>query len=515
MSRALLLAAAVVLTAASGCVTPASDVDPQSAASSSVPDGWWVDAVPSTLSDPDHDHAAREQHEGLTTSNFEVLGWDPLVTQQFGSSLTGMGCGGAVDREDGRRLAIVHSISTQVSFVVADVTDPAAPKMLGEFYLPNAVVWDADISADGQHVLIGAYPPGPLFGRDVELPAPAPAPLAPVLPAPSWAAGALDAFAVFRNACTGEVVEVGPTNYLPGPAIVMVGIQDPENPVFEDYVPQPVIGPHSVGSQMIDGVVYATSSVTNLQHEGSYYTIFKIEGSKLVPLHVIEVPGHPGPTALNGHTDVFLQKHPVTGQILAHLANWDAYYIFDIGGPVATQVSATLFEGSIHTTYPLPVMWGDKQYTIVGQEVGEPDELPSGWVYIVDTTDPANPVEVGRWTLPVKPKWDDGGLQFSPHYVGVLNTTLFVANYHGGMWAVDISEPTAPAAIGLFVPERESPTPYGGAESYGPSIEDVIVDPLTGILTTWDGAGGVYQLRFDDQLPSVPAPRWPGSEPAS
>ncbi|HET6405551.1 MAG TPA: hypothetical protein VFH78_12975 [Candidatus Thermoplasmatota archaeon] len=503
MSRILALAAILLVA---GCVVPASDVEPQSGSSGSVPADWWVNAVPSSATHPDHDHAKREHHLGLSTPNFEVVGWDPLVTQTFGTTLTGMGCGGTVTREDGMRLAVVHSISTKVSFVVADVTDPAAPKMLGEFYLPNSVVWDADISADGMHVLIGAYPP--IFGgRGVTLPGPG------LLDAPAWAASA-GGMMQFRNACTGEVKAVGPANYLPGPAFIMVGIQDPTDPVFEAYIPQPVIGPHSVGSQMIDGVVYATSSVTNLVHSGSYYTIFTIEGSALVPYAVIQTPGIVGPTQLNGHTDVYLHKHPLTGATLAHLANWDGYYIYDISLPgAAFEVGRWHDVGNVHTTYPFPMLVDDKQYIVVGQEVGEPAELPSGWVYLLDITDPAQPTELGRWTLPVKPKWDNGGLQFSPHYVAILNQTLFVANYHGGLWAVDISDPAAPAAIGIFVPDRDSPAPYGGAETYGPGIGDVIVDQETGLLTTWDNAGGVYVLRFLEDMPKVHAPRWPGSEP--
>lgn len=492
LSPVVVLAAVVALAAVAGCVSPAGQVEASGSSSSAIPANWWEGAVPSTLTHPNHDHSDRAQHANLSTANFEVLGWDPLVTDFYGETLTGMGCGGAVTREDGRRLAIVHSIATDVSFVVADVTDPAAPKMVGEFYMPNAVVWDADITADGQHVLVGAYPfalGGPL-----------------VLPGigEAWKPTIM-----FRDACTGERSEIGPINYLPyGPGIVMVGIQEPENPTFEDWVPQPVIGPHSVSSALVDGVLYATASVTNLQHESSYYSIFEVMGSKLVPRHVIEVPGHPGPTRLNGHVDVSIHKHPVTNQVLAHLANWDAYYIYDIGGPVALEVSKTLAEGSIHTTYPLPVMWGDKHYTIVAQEVGEPVDLPSGWVYVVDTTDPKSPVEVGRWTLPVKPKWDDRGLQFSPHYVAVLNTTLFVTNYHGGMWAVDMSDPADLAAVGIFVPHLASPAPFGG-KAYGPTIEDVIVDPATGILTVWDNAGGIYQLRYDESNPAPRAPAWP------
>ena len=509
----LLTLLGVGLLAFAGCVTPASDVDPQSVAASDVPAGWWENAVPSTLTDPEHDHSDRSQHAGLTTPNFEVLGWDPLVTQTYGTTLTGMGCGGAVERADGMKLAIVHSISTDVSFVVADVTDPQAPQMLGEFYLPNAVVWDADISADGMHVLIGAYPP--IFGDPTPvLPVPA-VPLAP----PSWATDAAGMIQ-FRNACTGEVKAIGPPNYLPGPAIVMAGIQDPTDPVFESYVPQPVIGPHSVGSQMIDGTVYVTSSVTNLVHSGSYYSIFTIEADQLVPYTVIQTPGIVGPFDLNGHTDVFLQTHPVTGQMLAYLSNWDGMYIYDVSTPAAVEVARWYDVGSVHTTYPLPFLVDDKQYLLVGQEVGEPVDLPTGWVYILDVTDPATPTEIGRWTMPVKVPWadfddEDTGLTFSPHYVAVLNRTMLVSNYHGGLWAVDITDMTAPAAIGLFVPENMSPANFGGAESYGPTIEDVIVDPVTGVLTTWDNAGGVYQLRFDATMPKVPAPRWPGSEPAS
>jgi hypothetical protein len=507
MSRPLALLLLALALVAAGCVSPATAVDPQSA-QTVVPAEWWVGAVPSSITHPEHDHGDRAQHAGLTTPNFEVLGWDPLVTSHYGTTLTGMGCGGAVTREDGMRLAIVHSISTDVSFVVADVTDPAAPHMLGEFYLPNAVVWDADISADGMHVLIGAYPP--IFGGD-----PTPVlPVPPVLPAPAWATSQLGMIQ-FRNACTGEVKAIGPPNYLPGPAIIMAGIQDPTDPTFESYVPQPVIGPHSVGSQMIDGTVYATSSVTNLVHSGSYYTIFTIEADQLVPYTVIQTPGIVSPTALNGHTDVFLHKHPVTGATLAYLANWDGMYVYDVSTPAAIELARWYDAGSVHTTFPFASLVDDKQYLLVGQEVGEPSELPSGWIYILDVTDPASPTEVGRWTLPVKPKWDDGSLQFSPHYVAVLDQTMFVANYHGGLWAVDITDLAAPAAIGIFVPDRMSPANYGDAASYGPVVEDVIVDPMTGIVTAWDGAGGVYNLRFHEEMPKVHAPRWAGSEPAS
>jgi hypothetical protein len=61
--------------------------------------------------------------------------------------------------------------------------------------------------------------------------------------------------------------------------------------------------------------------------------------------------------------------------------------------------------------------------------------------------------------------------------------------------------------MGIFVPERDAPNAYGNGQ-YGPTLEDVIVDQETRILTTWDNAGGVYQLRFDQGLPAPRAPAW-------
>lgn len=544
-----LIVLALTITAFAGCLQAdtEADVDTDSALGV-VRDDWWVGVVPSSLLDENHDHGDRSMHHGLTTENFETLGWDPLVTDMHGTSLTGMGCGGATTRDDGRRLAVVHSISTVTSFVVADITDPVAPFMVGEFYLPNAVVWDATISDDGNHVLIGAYPPGPLFGRSVTPPVGTmsgtdllgldPTQLAydhhgqPItadtFQAPAWAEG-ITSMIAFRDACTGTVVETGPANYLPGPAIVMAGIQTPENPVFEDYVPQPAIGPHSVGSQTVGGIQYATSSVTNLVHETSYYTFFEIAdtpaGSKLVAQSVLQTPGinsnrqdgsigtPAGPVPfpwLNGHTDVYLHEHPFTGQVLAYLANWDGMYVYDMTTP-QTPVQIGVFldddNGSLHTTYPFPYTIDDKFYMVAAQEVGEPVDLPSGWVYLLDVTDPTNPTEVSRWTLPVKPKWDDGGLQFSPHYVAILDETLFVTNYHGGMWAVDISDLANPQAIGIFVPELDSTAPWRDG-AYGPVVEDVIVDQDTGVVTTWDGAGGVYQLTWHADYATERAPHY-------
>ncbi|HVL47690.1 MAG TPA: hypothetical protein VM889_03950 [Candidatus Thermoplasmatota archaeon] len=498
---------AVAVLALAGCVAPSTSdpVIPSTGGADVVPDRWWEKAIPWGEG---HDHGNPAHHANLSTPNFEVVGYDPLVTKELGTTARGMGCGGAATQTEGRRLAVVHSFSTDVAFIVADVTNASAPQYLGEFVLMNVHVWDATISADGKYALLGAYPPALKPGWT---------PRAPTLDLDALAAleaGPRDWIVrpMFRDACTGELRQAGPEKALPlAPGIILVSLADPTNPKLVDFKPQPVIGPHSVSSALVDGKVWAMASVTNLVHEASYYTFFHVEdtaGGTLRPVHLIQVPGHPGPTKLNGHVDVSVAKHPMTNKVYAYLANWDALYVYSIGGVVHELVGmwADGRAGAVHTTLPLPQLRDGRHYTLVGQEVGEPVELPSGWVYILDTTDPAKPVEVGRWTLPIKPKWG-GGLMFSPHYVEVVNETLFVANYHGGLWAIDITNQSDPRAIGIFVPDRLSPKPIGG-KAPGPSVGDVIAAP-DGTLTVWDAGSGIYQLRFDATMPAPRAPAWP------
>jgi hypothetical protein len=521
--RVALIAFAATLALLAGCVGEVTEDagDEVEAQRSGLEDRWWLDQVPSSKDDPDHDHSSHADHANLTTPNFQEIGWNPLVTDEDGQTPSGMMCGGATTREDGGRIAIVHSISDEVAFTVADVTDPENPKHLGEVYLPNAVTWDADISADGMHVVVSAYPVG-VFGGEPSAPPPA----SQVEETLTTAEGQAQVQAasdqrevwqpemLYRDACTGETREIATEHYVPyGPGLVLFGIQDPSEPTFEDWRSQPVVGPHSVGSHEVDGTLLATASVTNLAHEASYYSMFEIQdtltGASLVPYSTIRAPGVMSPE-LNGHVDAWVEEHSQTGQVLAYLANWNGLYVYDISTPQAPVEIGHWQdgdEGSMHTAYPFPETRDGRQYLIAGQEVGQQGDRPTGWIYLLDVTDPTSPAEVSRWTLPVKPEWDAGGLQFSTHYVDVYEDTMFVSVNHAGLWAVDISEMEDPRAIGTFVPDRPSPEPWNGG-NHTPHVGDVVVDQDTGVITAWDLAGGVYQLTFDDQMPVEPAPKW-------
>src|SRR5688572_6993973 len=110
-------------------------------------DDWAERAVPYS----DHDHHAPEEHQGLSTPNFEELGWDPLISEYYGRSAGGYLCGDSVDNGD-RRLAAVHGISTDIAFELVDVTDATKPTVLGEFIMPRGASRDVALTPDGNFV---------------------------------------------------------------------------------------------------------------------------------------------------------------------------------------------------------------------------------------------------------------------------------------------------------------------------------------------------------------------------
>jgi hypothetical protein len=201
------------------------------------------------------------------------------------------------------------------------------------------------------------------------------------------------------------------------------------------------------------------------------------------------------------------------------LANGNNFVIFDIDDPRQPKRIATWNDWAslgdvsptfLHEILPMESVWEDgKHYTFIGEECGgKPSKTPTCLIVLMDTTDPLHPTSVGVWTLPIVPQWD-GGLMYSLHYIGFQNGTLFVTNYHGGLWAVDVSTPQARQTmptIGVFMPDKVSPKPIGRPTSYDmtPAVLDVL--PMSdGTLLTWDHTSGLYVLRFDASQPA-PAP---------
>ncbi|HUR25839.1 MAG TPA: hypothetical protein VM327_07500 [Candidatus Thermoplasmatota archaeon] len=505
-------------------------------------DDWAEHALPYS----DHDHHNPLQHAGLSTPNFQELGWDPLLSDYYGRSAGGYLCGDSVDTGE-RRLAAVHGYQTDVAFELVDVTDGAHPALLGEFVLPRSASRDVAITPDGNHIAIAVSTPdsGPR-------PAAASASASAVsgVPTVSGDAGVGDRELdqpYFRSYCDGAVHPVswkagvhetvqaalsGPETQAPfPPGVMLVSIVDPKNIEVEGYYSLPVLGAHSIYAGDLDGQTIVIASVVNLAAQVSNFWFFEVtEGP--VPLRLLSLfqdrPDGGGAALINGHNDGVVQVHPVTGQKLAYLANWhQGMIILDMANPMAPVVLGRWSDnagltntdlvqdgtGDVHEAIPLDTTWNGRHYTFIGQEIlDHPSNTPSGLVHIVETTDPSHPVEVATWTLPVDVVWDEAGV-FSTHYLSFWKTTLFVAHYHAGVWAIDLSgladgeiddADKHPPAVGVYIPANVSPQPPPkGPDDWTPTIMDTNV-LHDGDMVVWDNKSGIYVVKFDDTQKAPP-----------
>ncbi|MEA3136516.1 MAG: hypothetical protein QOC71_797 [Thermoplasmata archaeon] len=531
--RARLALAIAVVSAGSllaGCLSddgPAVGPDGRDANGDLVfRDDWAEHALPYS----DHDHHDPLQHAGLSTPNFEELGWDPLLSDYYGRSAGGYLCGDSVDTGE-RRLSAVHGYTTDVAFELVDVTNGSAPQVLGEFVMPRAASRDVAITPDGNHIAIavstpdaGPVPPRAALGLDE------------LLPEMTW-----------KSSCNAGPVPVtwkpslresllatltGPEQQAPWPpGVMLVSISDPKNIVVEGYYSLPVLGAHSIYAGELDGQTIVIASVVNLVAQVSNFWFFEVtEGPQ--PLRFLSLfqdrADGGGAALINGHNDGVVQVHPVTGQKLAYLANWhQGMIILDMANPMVPVVLGRWSDnagvtntdlvqdgtGDVHEAIPLDTTWNGRHYTFIGQEIlDHPTNTPSGLVHIVETTDPAHPVEVATWTLPVDVVWDEAGV-FSTHYLSFWKETLFVAHYHAGVWAVDLSgiadgdltdADKHPPAVGVYVPANVSPKPPPkGPDDWTPTIMDTNV-LRNGDVVVWDNKSGIYVVKFDDTQKAPP-----------
>ena len=509
MRRAVLVPL-VVLTVAAGCLSGPPHAAAPAATPGEVDGNWALRALPTKGTDDHHDHNDPAQHRGLSTPNFQVLGWDPLVTDYHHKPSGGYSCGTVVD-SDGRKIAVYNSFTTDVALVVVDLSDPAHPKKLGELILPLTHVYDASVTDDGLFAVLGTDP----LDKGPDLP-------------PTYRERP-----VFRDACGAE--HLGPEADLPyASGLVLVDLRDPTKPTVADYEAQPVLGAHSVSTATVDGTTYVAASTTNLAHGASYHVFYTVDLAgplaKLVPYGAATAQ-YPAvsavdpnvATAINGHVDATIAKHPVTHQVLAYLANWNGgLSIVELAGrgdvrPVGSwndydPAKGAEMTGAVHSVLPMQDLRNGRHITAIGQEIGgHPANRPTGQALLLDTTDPAHPKALARWTLPVDVQWDQGAI-FSTHYLDLVGDTLFVSLYHGGIWAADANESQWPnlPSLGVFLPDRDSgQDPFSkGVYPWRPLTVE-IGHLRDGTLVTVDHATGVYTLRFDPHDPRVPAlPGW-------
>jgi hypothetical protein len=132
---------------------------------------------------------------------------------------------------------------------------------------------------------------------------------------------------------------------------------------------------------------------------------------------------------------------------IAYTSNWgDGVVLIDVGGgdeggSPSNPVEITRYRdvtGRTHAAFPYRSPTG-KFYVFMGDESGRPGfdgqdaartpQFMSGYIHIVDFTDPDNPEEVARYEVP----------EAGSHNYWIEDDKLYAAFYNGGLRVVDIS----------------------------------------------------------------------------
>ncbi len=491
---------------------------------------------------PEHDHANRSLHKGLSTPNFEVQGHNGITSGYFEQPAGTYYCG---DVSAGpRQIAVVHSFQTDVAIEVLDVTNRSNVQALGELVLPYVFTYDAAIFSDASYAVIAGNP-------DLASDKP---PIA-AMRAEAERTGRVPFQPQWRDACGNLHAMKSNVDSIPyGYSAILVDLSDPTNPTVASFYEYPGgRNVHSISTALIDGTRYVVTSglmaipctlpsITgnpvanpvpcepqvprfgNALSHFDFLTVTDVGPRHQLTPYLVYIPtdqAHLDPSLLylsNGHTDATLEKHPVTNQLIAYLADWDGgLHIIRLDGPQqATALTTwgqqpgsdpTQMNGHIHSASPVPGLRDGKHLLVVGQEViGRPGGRSSGQVAIVDVTNPAVVLRLAKWTLPLDVQWPPSqGEMFSTHYAILVNDTLYVSLYHGGVWAADARKANWPdlASIGAFVPDGD---PAGTVFRAGPTPEvlEVLATGGDGNLLVFDGTTGAYTVHFTGVDPRVP-----------
>ncbi|HZN25796.1 MAG TPA: hypothetical protein VFB75_16335 [Burkholderiales bacterium] len=186
--------------------------------------------------------------------------------------------------------------------------------------------------------------------------------------------------------------------------------------------------------------------------------------------------------------------------------------VLDINDPSKPKlVSRTKFEPrhrfDVHTVTPF---YKRKLVIANSESVTYKCEGPLDHVTIVDVANPANPVSLSRFPVPIPPadapytSFCDKGGRFGPHnqnqlqhnpHVEKQGNLAYVTWFNAGLRVYDISNVRLPREVGHFMagaPEKQY------LSYYGPYVrmEDVFVDARGYIYLTGGAQQGLYILRY-------------------
>ena len=171
-----------------------------------------------------------------------------------------------------------------------------------------------------------------------------------------------------------------------------------------------------------------------------------------------------GPALLTTPHDQTAQPDPLTNEPLLVTAHeLQGIRVFDVSVPAAPR-EISYWRGDGMNDYELERVHTVGLAEINGRRIGFgatetfTDVEPA--LYIVDFTDWANPRFLARWTPPGIP--GDQGITYSLHNLQVVGTRLYLTNFHGGLWVLDVADPSNPVPLALRHPVRDTEYPRPG-----------------------------------------------------
>jgi len=276
---------------------------------------------------------------------------------------------------------------------------------------------------------------------------------------------------------------------------VLVDLADPQNPVIASYIEDDHItgGVHNMFA--MDDYLFALAG-------GDKYVIFDVtdlENPKFVSEY-----NHPNSRIHDVwvHDGVAYSSEWGTGVVVVDVGNgkW--------GGSIDNPVFVTAFPypvGRTHAAFPYYSESADKFYLFLGDEImgrGDqawrgtnlnrvpdgPNGTPvafSGYIHIVDFTDPENPKDVARYEVP----------EFGTHNSWVEDDILYQAYYDGGVRMVDVS---GELMGNLYTQGREIAVfkPFT-VDSFTPNVSVVWgAQPYKGNIYFSDLASGLWSVKL-------------------
>lgn len=237
-------------------------------------------------------------------------------------------------------------------------------------------------------------------------------------------------------------------------------LSDPSSPTYAGFTPVLTEGPHNVRYAKVGDQELLLASISHVATplnaaglpqdsnpvQDLRVDVFEFDrSSPQQPMRLLSSYAAPGTEGMPQDTpivhDAVVQVHPVTGQAIMYVAHWDyGVRLVDLSDPANPTELGSYAEPepttflTTHTVKPHPTLIGGRHVTVATAQCAYTPDAPC-YVRVLDTTDPAKPVQVGTWTLPEAVH----GNAYTTEIFDLADGRVVVPWGHGGVWLLDLS----------------------------------------------------------------------------